>query len=222
MIISYSIDCKIGLEILYSEFNILYNPFAVSLILVNSEFKGRKPMEIGLKIKNLRITKGLTQEELGDRCELSKGFISLLERDMASPSIATLEDILNALGTDFAQFFSEVSADRVVYGKDDYSVKTDEELKNEICWLIPNAQKNEMEPIMLTIEPGGATYPDNPHEGEEFGYVTEGIVTVVIGGEEHIAHKGESFYYTAAKPHHLENRGKRTAQVIWISSPPSF
>ena len=116
-------------------------------------------MEIGLKIKNLRIRKGLTQEELGDRCELSKGFISLLERDMASPSIATLEDILNALGTDFAQFFSEVSTERVVYGKADYSVKTDEELKNEICWLIPNAQKNEMEPIMLTIEPGGATYP---------------------------------------------------------------
>ena len=123
-------------------------------------------MEIGLKIKNLRIRKGLTQEELGYRCELSKGFISLLERDMASPSIATLEDILNALGTDFAQFFSEESTERVVYGKADYSVKTDEELKNEICWLIPNAQKDEMEPIMLTIEPGGATYPDNPHEGE--------------------------------------------------------
>ena len=57
---------------------------------------------------------------------------------------------------------------------------------------------------------------------KEFGYVTEGIVTVVIGGEEHIAHKGESFYFTAGKPHHLENRGKREAKVIWISSPPSF
>lgn len=200
----------------------LYNPFAVSLIRVNSEFKGRKLMEIGLKIKNLRISKGLTQEELGDRCELSKGFISLLERDMASPSIATLEDILNALGTDFAHFFQEAASERVVFGKADYSVKTDEELKNEICWLIPNSQKNEMEPIMCTIAPGGSTYPDNPHEGEEFGYVTEGIVSVVIGGEEHTAHKGESFYFTAGKPHHLENRGAREAKVIWISSPPSF
>jgi len=219
---SIRIDCRISLEILYSEFNMLYNRFAVSLIRVNSEFKGRKLMEIGLKIKNLRISKGLTQEELGDRCELSKGFISLLERDMASPSIATLEDILNALGTDFAQFFQEAPSERVVFGVEDYSVKSDDELKNEICWLIPNAQKNEMEPIMLTIAPGGSTYPDNPHEGEEFGYVTEGIVTVVIGGEEHIAHKGESFYFTAGKPHHLENRGKREAKVIWISSPPSF
>ena len=179
-------------------------------------------MEIGSKIKNLRLQKGLTQEELADRCELSKGFISLLESDKTSPSMATLEDILNAVGTDFAHFFREESGQRVVFGKDDFSVKQDQELKNEICWLIPNAQKNEMEPIMLTIAPGGSTYPDNPHEGEEFGYVTEGIVTVVIGGEEHIAHKGESFYFTAGKPHHLENRGKREAKVIWISSPPSF
>ena len=60
-------------------------------------------MEIGSKIKNLRLQNGLTQEELADRCELSKGFISLLESDKTSPSMATLEDILNALGTDFAQ-----------------------------------------------------------------------------------------------------------------------
>lgn len=45
-------------------------------------------MEIGKKIKELRIAKQLTQEELADRCELSKGFISQLERDLTSPSIA--------------------------------------------------------------------------------------------------------------------------------------
>lgn len=47
-------------------------------------------MEIGEKIKELRIERGLTQEELADRAELSKGFISQVERDLTSPSIATL------------------------------------------------------------------------------------------------------------------------------------
>ena len=47
-------------------------------------------MDIGQKIKELRVAKGLTQEELADRSELSKGFISQLERDLTSPSIATL------------------------------------------------------------------------------------------------------------------------------------
>ena len=52
-------------------------------------------MEIGLKIKNLRLTKNLTQEELADRCELTKGYISQLENDLTSPSIETLKDLLN-------------------------------------------------------------------------------------------------------------------------------
>ena len=51
-------------------------------------------MQIGAKLKELRILKGLPQEELADRTELSKGFISQLERDLTSPSIATLMDIL--------------------------------------------------------------------------------------------------------------------------------
>lgn len=55
-------------------------------------------MDIGVKIRELRILNGLTQEELADRSELSKGFISQLENDLTSPSISTLEDILQCLG----------------------------------------------------------------------------------------------------------------------------
>ena len=54
-------------------------------------------MEIGDKIRSIRIAKGLTQEELANRCELSKGFISQVENDLTSPSIATLVDILEIL-----------------------------------------------------------------------------------------------------------------------------
>ena len=64
-------------------------------------------MEIGRKIKARRQSLGLTQSELADRAELSKGFISQLERDLTSPSIATLMDILECLGTDLREFFNE-------------------------------------------------------------------------------------------------------------------
>ena len=64
-------------------------------------------MEIGRKIKQLRIQKGLTLEELASRSELTKGFLSQMERDLTSPSIATLNDILEALGTTLAEFFKE-------------------------------------------------------------------------------------------------------------------
>lgn len=87
-------------------------------------------MEIGQKIKQLRILKGLTQEELADRAELSKGFISQVERDLTSPSIATLVDILQCLGTTVNEFFNDSPEEQIVFGKEDYFEKTDEVLRN--------------------------------------------------------------------------------------------
>ena len=113
-------------------------------------------MNIGAKLKELRTLKGLTQEELADRAELSKGFISQLERDLTSPSIATLMDILQCLGTTIGEFFNETPEEQIVFGKNDYFTKEDTELKNEIKWIIPNAQKNIMEPIHLVLSPGGS------------------------------------------------------------------
>jgi transcriptional regulator with XRE-family HTH domain len=177
-------------------------------------------VDIGLKLKELRILKGLTQEELADRAELSKGFISQLERNLTSPSIATLTDILQCLGTTLGEFFNETPEEQIVFGRADYFEKTDSELKNEIKWIIPNAQKNVMEPIMLTLDPGGETYPDNPHEGEEFGYVLQGTVTIHLGNKIHKAKKGESFYFVPDKKHYLTS--KAGAVILWVSSPPSF
>ena len=177
-------------------------------------------MQIGSKIKELRVLKGLTQEELADRAELSKGFISQLERDLTSPSIATLVDILQCLGTDLKTFFDDTEDDRVVFGKDDYFEKTDTELHNRVEWIIPNEQKNIMEPIRLTLEPGGSTYPDNPHEGEEFGYVLSGSISIVVGNKRYKAKKGEAFYFEPKFKHYIESKGG--AVIIWVTSPPSF
>ena len=177
-------------------------------------------MDIGLKLKELRVLKGLTQEELADRSELSKGFISQLERNLTSPSITTLMDILQCLGTSPGEFFNETPEEQVVFSKADYFEKYDEELKNEIKWIIPNAQKNVMEPILLTLEAGGETYPDNPHEGEEFGYVLQGSISIHIGSKTYKARKGESFYFVSDKKHYLTS--KNGAVLIWVSSPPSF
>lgn len=179
-------------------------------------------MKIGNKLKELRVAKNLTQEELADRAELSKGFISQLERDLTSPSIATLVDILQCLGTNLQEFFADTSEEQIVFRDQDYFEKIDTELKNKIEWIIPNAQKNIMEPIRLTLEPGGSTYPDVPHEGEEFGYVLSGSITIHLGNHVYKAKKGESFYFTPRTQHYITANGKTGASLIWISTPPNF
>ena len=74
-------------------------------------------MKIGAKIKHLRLQYQLTQEELANRCELTKGFISQLENDLNSPSISTLTDILAALGTNLKDFFNEEEEPQIVFKK---------------------------------------------------------------------------------------------------------
>ena len=178
-------------------------------------------MKIGAKLKELRVQKSLTQEELADRTELSKGFISQLERDLTSPSIATLMDILQVLGTDLKDFFNEEPEEQIVFHESDYFEKEDEEYRNRMEWIIPNAQKNIMEPVRLTLAPGGSTYPDNPHEGEEFGYVLSGSITIHIGKRNYRAKKGDSFYFTPKSTHSI-TAGSKGAVLIWVSSRPSF
>ena len=180
-------------------------------------------MKIGDKIRRLRLQRGLTQEELAGRCELSKSFISLVERDLTSPSLDTLSDLLQTLGCDLPTFFRENTSEKVVFGAEDIFVKEDPEgMKGFIKWLVPSAQKNQMEPILVEIGPGGETDEDDPHEGEEFGYVLSGILRVVLGDRSERVRRDECFYFRPAAPHKLVNAGRIPCKVLWVSAPPSF
>ena len=179
-------------------------------------------MKIGDRLRRLRLLRGLTQEELADRCELSKSFISLLERDLTSPSLDTLSDLLETLGSDLPTLFRKED-ERLVFGSEDIFVKEDPEgLKGMIKWLIPSAQKNQMEPILVEMAPGGETAGDDPHEGEEFGYVLSGTIRIVLGDRTEKVRKDESFYFRPTAPHKLVNAGKGPCRVLWVSTPPSF
>lgn len=179
-------------------------------------------MEIGDKIKRIRIEKQLTQEELANRCELSKGFISQIERELTSPSIATLTDILDALGTNLTEFFKEDCQEKIVFTKNDMCETYDEKLGYNLMWLVSNSQKDCMEPVILTLSQNGNYIDDEPHVGEEFGYVLKGSILLKLGNKKYKVKTGESFYFKANANHQIINAGKSTAKIIWVSTPPSF
>lgn len=178
-------------------------------------------MNIGENLKRLRIANSLTQQELADRCELTKGYISQLERDLTSPSIATLTDILECLGTDLGSFFNEAIDSKIVFKEEDVFVKESDD-NYKINWIIPNAQKNKMEPILVELGGNSKTKTDEPHEGEEFGYVLSGTIMLNYGSQTYKVKKGESFYIKTNKTHFIENTSKNPARVIWVCTPPNF
>ncbi len=145
-----------------------------------------------------------------------------MERDLTSPSIATLIDVLECLGTNIQDFFNESVEEKVVFSAEDIFTNENKELKSDIHWIVPTSQKNEMEPILIYLEKGGISVEHDPHEGEEFGYVLEGSVYLHIGSKKHKVKKGETFYFKPTLTHYISNAGVRKAAVLWVCTPPSF
>lgn len=181
-------------------------------------------MKIGQRIKRLRLANDLTQDELALRADLTKGFISLLERDLTSISIEALAQVLAVLGSTLSDFFKEleVGEQKIVFGIDDRVLVEGEGDEETVELLIPGAHRNMMDPVLVTIEPGKQS-TDNGHEGEEFGMVLSGTVYLEMEGHKHQrVRKGECFYFKADRPHLVVNRGKRTATILWVVSPPVY
>ena len=179
-------------------------------------------IDIGHRIRQLRYKNDLTLEELASRTELTKGFLSQLENNLTSPSLQTLEDIAEALGTTLSRFFAVENDEQIVFTSDDEFV--DEQETQTIHWIVPNAQKNEMEPIILELNAHASSKVIEPHDGEEIGYVLNGKIYVHVDGSNKgiLVKKGETFYLHGTRAHHLENKSEKKAVVLWISTPPIF
>ena len=177
-------------------------------------------MDIGKKIKELRLSNDLTLEELASRSELTKGFLSQVERNLTSPSISTLEDSLEALGTDLSHFFRQEQEKKIVFHTADFFEDEQEDYKIE--WIVPNAQKNDMEPILLTLHPGCDSMEMVSHSGEEFGYVLKGSILLVKGNQTYRIKAKETFYIEGTESHYLHNPGSVEARILWITTPPMF
>lgn len=177
-------------------------------------------MDIGKKLRELRLQNNLTLEELASRSELTKGFLSQVERNLTSPSISTLTDILEALGTNLSSFFHEEKEGPIVFGTQDFFEDIQDDYTIE--WVIPNALKNKMEPILLTLHPHRASQEMSAHSGEEFGYVLKGTVTLLRGNKKYKIKARETFYLDGTTSHCLYNHGNSDAVILWITTPPMF
>lgn len=177
---------------------------------------------LGEKIRNLRHKIGLTQGDLAERSDLTKGFISQVENGNTSPSIDTMEALVTALGTNMSDFFKEEINEPIVYQYEEAFSVLFEQLNSKIHWIVPNAQKNQMEPVIMELFKKGKSKIYNPFEGEAFGYVLQGKIKLIYGDEEYEIGQGDSFYFEASKSHLIENSTKEVARVLWVLTPPNF
>ncbi|WP_239723767.1 MULTISPECIES: XRE family transcriptional regulator [unclassified Mammaliicoccus] len=176
-------------------------------------------MNIGEKLKNLRYQKNLTQEELGERTDLSKGYISQLERNLSSPSMESFLNILDVLGVEPSEFFNEkLYQARIHYPAKEQTLYDEYDEGYKINWLVPDSNEFEMEPVIITLK-GGCRYKSfSPSSSETFAYVKKGTITLKIGKRKYKAKKGECFYFKAHEVHQFFNETEKDAEVLIVAT----
>lgn len=179
-------------------------------------------IEIGQKIKDLRLAAELTQEELANRAQLTKGFISQIENDQTSISLDSLIDILDALGMSIGEFFTDDGeSERIVFNRAD-RVALSGRGADLFELLVPGSTNKLMDPIFVTLDPGESLSTEEPHNGEEFGYVLSGHLVIRYGKKTYQLKKDDCFYFEAYKSHQFLNTGKYRTTFLWVMTPPQM
>jgi len=178
---------------------------------------------IGKKLRSLRREHRMTLQQLGEQSGLTASYISQIERDQTSPSIASLKKIATAFKVRIVDFFMEESAgEPVVIGPEERVQVSLKGWRAQIQQLVKSVSNKRMQPFYTVIEPGGGSRDPYRHVGEEFGIILEGNLTLTVGEKVHSVPEGHSFYYSSLIPHSWTNRGKTRTVVIWVVSPPSW
>jgi transcriptional regulator with XRE-family HTH domain len=178
-------------------------------------------IQIGKKVKALRLASNLTQEELADRARLTKGFISQLENDQTSLSVDSLSDILEALGVTLSEFFSDSAETKVVYTPSE-RVAVEGWGASKFELLVPGSTNNLMDPILLELKPGEKMEPRGPHAGEQFGYVLSGTLTLRIERKTYKVPSRHCFYFESDRTHQLINNSSSVVKLLWVITPPQM
>jgi transcriptional regulator with XRE-family HTH domain len=183
------------------------------------------PRLIGSDIRGLRKARGLTLTGLAEASGLSIGYLSLLERDRATPSIKALHAVSRALGVTISWFFEasdtpEEERDLVVRRarrrRLDYSSGLVDEL------LSPNLS-GALELLSCRFPPGSSSGEEPyTHAGEEAGVVIRGRLELWVDGRTVTLDVGDSFGFQSTLPHRYRNPGPDEAEVIWAITPPSY
>ncbi|MDQ0322909.1 transcriptional regulator with XRE-family HTH domain [Pararhizobium capsulatum DSM 1112] len=180
---------------------------------------------LGERIRGLRKRRGMTLSQLAETCELSTGYISQIERNLAYPSIPALVKIARGLGVTVQWFFAGASP--VAQEEHGYVVRSGNRLKIQyehgiIDELVTPKMSLQVEMIYTRLPPGTESAESYANAADGVGFVISGELEMWVGERHFHLHEGDSCSYSSGEPHRYRNSGAREAIVMWAISPPSF
>ena len=180
-------------------------------------------IDVGGRLRNVRITFGLSQRALARRAGVTNGLISLIEQNRVSPSVSSLKKVLDGVPMTLAEFFTldMAAAPKAFFGAEELT-----ELGNEQVSLRLVAAQRAGRQLTLLHEryaPGAETGDEMlSHRGEEGGIVVKGRIELTLAGVARVLSAGEAYYFSSHLPHRFKNVGREPCEIISASTPPSF
>ena len=165
----------------------------------------------------------MTLRAVAERAGVTESFLSQVERDIASPSIATLRRIATALGTSIGTLLDSAGPHAQLVRKGDRKIVSYPGLAARDAFLTDGANAR-LQVIESTIEPGGGTGPEAyAHDSdEECLIVLEGCLELWVGDETYRLETGDAIRYPSRVAHRNQNPGPGPARVMFVLTPPSF
>ncbi len=179
-------------------------------------------MDIGARIRKLRVTSGLTMGALAKRTSLTVSFISQAERNTVTPSIPSIQKIAGALNTSVSAFFDEArKPKRVVKLRDRRQIRFPRE--GVVDYLLSPKLSGRLQAILTDAPPGTGSLEYYSHESdEEFVFVLRGRIRIWIDREIYDLHAGDTITFESRLPHRWRTMGTSTTRILWVMTPPSY
>lgn len=183
---------------------------------------GEEITNLGQKLRDLRRSRPMSLEELGEKTGLSIGLLSQIERGKGNPSFVTLMKIADAFQIQLGYFFSDSAETQIIVRKDQRRriFFPTPGLTYELCTPDLNRQ---VALIWTRLEPGARTQ-EGPfsHEGEECLVLTRGVLEAHVGDEVFTLTEGDSITFDSSIPHWYYNAGPAVAETFGAMTPPSW
>lgn len=186
-------------------------------------------IRLGGRFKHARLLLGMNLRQIADLAGVSESYVSKLENDHVRPSLATLHRLANALQTNISALVSEAEP----FGKNVTVVKANRRTAFQFSdgrsgdgirleKLIPSQPDNLLQANVHVIAPGSGSEELISHTGQEFGYVLEGALELIVGDETYRLGAGDAFCFSSKHPHGYRNKSDQTVRVVWVNTPPTF
>lgn len=180
-------------------------------------------IDIGKRLKHVRLHNGLSQRALAKKAGVTNGLISQIEQNSVSPSIASLKKILDVLSLSLADFFTSRNGGALDYF---YERKQLPDLgSGDVAVFLVGAgiRHRAMSVLHEVYPPGADTGPQMlSHAGEEGGVITKGRIEITVASRMRVLGPGDAYYFESRLPHRFRNLGNRPCEIISANSPPTF